>query len=118
MTLETTNKSLRQAGIYAVIVAASVALTLGTLRVFPQLLSPASITKNTTAVEISPASTLLDDRQSPNFVAVAVKRVGDAVVRIDTERTVATNNRQSPFFDDPFFRDFFGRDVFPQMPQE
>ncbi len=38
-------------------------------------------------------------------------------MRIDTERTVATN-LQNPFFDDPFFRDFFGRDVFPQLPKE
>ncbi|MDJ0589002.1 MAG: HhoA/HhoB/HtrA family serine endopeptidase [Pleurocapsa sp. MO_226.B13] len=55
--------------------------------------------------------------QPRNFVVAAVERVGDAVVRIDTERTVATN-LQNPFFDDPFFRDFFGRDVFPQLPKE
>lgn len=118
MTIETINRPLRQAGTYAVVVAASVALTLGSLRVFPQLLPPALVPDSTatnTAVEIAPT---LSNNPSPNFVAAAVNRVGDAVVRIDTERTVATTNRQSPFFDDPFFRDFFGRDVFPQMPQE
>ena len=122
MTIENTNRPLRQASIYAVVVAASVALTLGSLRVFPQLLPPTLVPDTmatNTAVEIAPTQApTLSGRQSPNFVAAAVNRVGDAVVRIDTERTVATNNRQSPFFDDPFFRDFFGRDVFPQMPQE
>jgi len=50
-----------------------------------------------------------------SFVAEAVNRTGPAVVRIDTERTVA--NQMSPFMDDPFFRDFFGN-MAPQMPQE
>lgn len=119
MTIETTNKPLRQAGIYVIVVAASVALTLGSLRAFPQLITPALIPENTTTVEVAPiAIPTSPNNQSPNFVAAAVNRVGDAVVRIDTERTVAANNRSSPFFDDPFFRDFFGRDVFPQMPQE
>ena len=120
MTIQTTNKPLRQAGIYTVIVAASVALTLGSLRVFPQLLPPALVPENptNTAVEVAPIQApALSNSQSPNFVAAAVNRVGDAVVRIDTERTVARTN-QSPFFDDPFFRDFFGRDVFPQTPRE
>lgn len=119
MTIQTTNRPLRQVAIYTIVVAASVALTLGSLRAFPQLLPPALVPENNTSVEeVAPAPTpALPTNQSPNFVAVAVNRVGDAVVRIDTERTVAANN-QNPFFDDPFFRDFFGRDVFPQMPQE
>ncbi|MFB2977904.1 HhoA/HhoB/HtrA family serine endopeptidase [Microseira sp. BLCC-F43] len=53
-----------------------------------------------------------------SFVTAAVNRVGPAVVRIDTERTVTTR-QIDPFFDDPFFRRFFG-DEFPQrspMPQ-
>lgn len=52
-----------------------------------------------------------------SFVAEAVKQIGPAVVRIDTERTVTRN--YDPFFDDPFFRRFFGGDDFmPQMPKE
>ncbi len=118
MNIQPTSKPLRQASIYAAVVAVSVALTLSSLRVFPQLLSPALVPENTTAVEVMPAQApVLPNNQSHNFVAAAVKSVGDAVVRLDTERTIATNN-QNPFFDDPFFRDFFGRDVFPQMPQE
>ncbi|MBF2035216.1 MAG: trypsin-like peptidase domain-containing protein [Leptolyngbyaceae cyanobacterium T60_A2020_046] len=53
-----------------------------------------------------------------SFVAQAVRRVGDAVVRIDTEKTVV---REVPdlFFDDPFFRGFFGGpDGFPRSQEE
>ncbi len=53
--------------------------------------------------------------QSNNFVTAAVNRVGAAVVRIDTERTIT--RRFNPGFEDPFFRQFFGEDFFPQTPQ-
>ena len=53
----------------------------------------------------------------PNFVTKAVRRVGPAVVRLDTERVVSRRGFSSPFADDPFFRQFFG-DAFPQGPQE
>jgi S1-C subfamily serine protease len=46
-----------------------------------------------------------------SFVAAAVARTGDAVVRIDTE-TVVTR-RVDPLFEDPFFRDFFGGSFAP-----
>jgi S1-C subfamily serine protease len=52
-----------------------------------------------------------------SFVAIAVEKVGPAVVRIDTDRTITTSIPDQ-FFDDPFFRRFFGDDFFPQMPQE
>ena len=118
MTIESSSKPLRQASIYAVVVVASVALTLGSLRAFPQLLPEASIAETSTAIKtVGDLTPDLPVDKPRNFVAAAVSRVGDAVVRIDTERTVAANI-QSPFFDDPFFRDFFGRDVFPQLPKE
>ncbi|PZD71754.1 Putative serine protease HhoB [Acaryochloris thomasi RCC1774] len=44
--------------------------------------------------------------QGPNFIAQAVEKVGPAVVRIDSARTVQT--RTPRIFRDPFFRDFFG----------
>ena len=50
-----------------------------------------------------------------SFVASAVRRVGPAVVRIDTEKTI-TRQSSDPFMDDPFLRDFFGG--FPRQPQE
>jgi S1-C subfamily serine protease len=46
-----------------------------------------------------------------SFVAEAVKKIGQAVVRIDTERTIV---RQSdPIMSDPFFRQFFGEGSVP-----
>jgi S1-C subfamily serine protease len=53
--------------------------------------------------------------QSTSFVAAAVNRVGPAVVRIDTERTITRN--PDPFYSDPFFRRFFG-DSLPMQPFE
>lgn len=50
-----------------------------------------------------------------SFVAAAVRKVGSAVVRIDTERTI-TRSAPDPFYEDPFFRDFFGG--LPRQKQE
>lgn len=50
-----------------------------------------------------------------SFVASAVRQVGPAVVRIDTEKTI-TRQTSDPFMDDPFLRDFFGG--LPRPPQE
>lgn len=52
----------------------------------------------------SPVSAALS--QNSNFIAEAVQRVGPAVVRIDSERTVSSQ-RGSRYFQDPFGR-FFG----------
>ncbi len=51
-----------------------------------------------------------------SFVAAAVKRVGPAVVRIDTERV--TRRATDPSLDDPFFRQFFGNDYYTQPREE
>jgi len=53
--------------------------------------------------------------QRGSFVAAAVERVGKAVVRIDTERTIT--RQADPFMNDPFFRRFFGESL-PQGPYE
>ena len=53
---------------------------------------------------------------SRSFVASAVEKTGPAVVRIDTERTVAT--RVDPLFEDPMFREFFGDRFGGRMPRE
>jgi len=45
----------------------------------------------------------------PNFIVNVVERVGPAVVRIDSSRTVRT--RVPAIFNDPFFRQFFGSEV-------
>ncbi|RFP60966.1 MAG: PDZ domain-containing protein [Limnothrix sp. CACIAM 69d] len=77
---------------------------------------------------IAPAVALVDDSttaqrpaevaapRSNSFVTAAVNRVGAAVVRIDTERTVT--RRVDPFFNDPLFERFFGDEFFRQMPRE
>ncbi|MEG3847189.1 HhoA/HhoB/HtrA family serine endopeptidase [Microcoleus sp. herbarium19] len=53
---------------------------------------------------------------SNSFVTAAVDRVGRAVVRIDTERTVSRN--LDPFLEDPFFNRFFGEDLRTQVPRQ
>ena len=52
-----------------------------------------------------------------SFVARAVERVGSAVVRLDTERTV-TRSMPNAFSNDPFFRQFFGDGMMPGQPFE
>ncbi|NJO42762.1 MAG: trypsin-like serine protease [Cyanobacteria bacterium CRU_2_1] len=54
-------------------------------------------------------------QQEGSFVAAAVEKVGRAVVRIDTERTITRG--PDPFYDDPFFRRFFGNGL-PTQPYE
>jgi Do/DeqQ family serine protease len=44
-----------------------------------------------------------------NFIATAVEKVGPAVVRIDSSRTVTS--RAPAIFNDPFFRQFFGAEI-------
>ncbi|NJN74166.1 MAG: trypsin-like serine protease [Limnothrix sp. RL_2_0] len=52
-----------------------------------------------------------------SFVAEAVARTGDAVVRLDTEKTVV-RRFQDPFMNDPFFKEFFGDRFGGNMPTE
>ncbi|MBD2339318.1 trypsin-like peptidase domain-containing protein [Calothrix sp. FACHB-156] len=108
-------RSIRQLSSHVLAIFLGVVLTFTTLRVLPSEAEPAP--KPTTA---NPPE-LVAQRQSPasaaigssSFVTAAVNRVGPAVVRIDTERTITRRN--DPFFEDPFFRQFFG-DGFSQQP--
>jgi serine protease Do len=52
-----------------------------------------------------------------NFIAAAVERVGPAVVRIDSARTVTTSTRPG-ILNDPFFREFFGEQAIPDQPAQ
>lgn len=52
-----------------------------------------------------------------NFIASAVERVGPAVVRINSARTVTTSSRPG-VFNDPFFREFFGDMGVPEQPAQ
>jgi S1-C subfamily serine protease len=68
---------------------------------------------------VLPAQAAPEDAPAPkaiergSFVAAAVRQVGDAVVRIDTERTVTRRAAPNPMLEDPFFRQFFGDTQYP-----
>lgn len=110
---------LRQVGGYALAAVLSVALTLVSLRAFPNLLIPklAPVPAVSQVQPADPEPVPAPRADSRNFVTAAVNRVGPAVVRIDTERVISS---QTPnfFFDDPFLRDFFGDDMFSRQPRE
>ncbi|MFN6518779.1 MAG: HhoA/HhoB/HtrA family serine endopeptidase [Nostoc sp. CreGUA01] len=107
-------RSMRQFSTHVLAIALGVVLTISTLQVLPSQAEPAPIAPAVDTSEIiaqgqSPATSAIG---SSSFVTAAVNRVGTAVVRIDTERTIT--RRIDPFFQDPFFRRFFG-DSFPQQ---
>ncbi|NEO40958.1 MAG: trypsin-like serine protease [Moorea sp. SIOASIH] len=107
---------LRSISNYLLAILLGVLLTVGVYRVSPSKAAPVPSTDSVTPPLI--AQQLLSPQPASNssFVTAAVNRVGAAVVRIDTERTVS--RRVDPFFDDPFFRRFFGDDFSAQIPQE
>ena len=88
-------------------------LLLGTVTTFTLLPSLGSFADELSQTEIAPRASLIAKIQpsGESFVAAAVARTGDAVVRIDTETLVT--RRADPLFDDPFFRDFFGGSFAP-----
>lgn len=88
-------------------------LLLGTVTTFTLLPSLGSFADELNQTEMAPRASLIAKIQpsGESFVAAAVARTGDAVVRIDTETLVT--RRADPLFDDPFFRDFFGGSFAP-----
>jgi S1-C subfamily serine protease len=112
--------SMRQFGTHVLAIILGVVLTVGTWQVLPSQAETAPNPVNTDTGQLVP------QRQSPanaaignsSFVTSAVNRVGSAVVRIDTERTVVSRQAPDPFFDDPFFRRFFGDSFSQQMPSQ
>ncbi|MBD2563421.1 MULTISPECIES: HhoA/HhoB/HtrA family serine endopeptidase [Nostoc] len=118
MRFPKSSRSLRQLSTHVLAIALGVLLTVSTLQVLPSQAEPAPL------VTTGDTSQLIAQRQSPataaigstSFVTAAVNRVGTAVVRIDTERTIT--RRVDPFFEDPFFRRFFGEGLPQQMPSE
>ncbi|MEH2081968.1 MAG: HhoA/HhoB/HtrA family serine endopeptidase [Nostoc sp.] len=112
------SRSLRQFTTHVLALALGVLLAVSTLQVLPSQAEPAP------TITAGDTSNLIAQRQSPataaigssSFVTAAVNRVGSAVVRIDTERTIT--RRVDPFMEDPFFRRFFGDGFSQQMPSE
>jgi Do/DeqQ family serine protease len=78
------------------------------------VLQPQPVVAQTVETQVAQnrTSTLLSSGDN-NFIAAAAERVGPAVVRIDSSRTVKT--RVPAIFNDPFFRQFFGSEV-PNAP--
>lgn len=117
--------SLRQFSSYLLAMIVGVVLTVGSFHVLPSQADPAptvvrgedDLTIPTRISDISPQqeSPAKAAIGSTSFVTAAVNRVGNAVVRIDTERTIT--RRIDPFLEDPFFRRFFG-DIPQQLPPE
>ena len=98
-----------------------VGLTFGSLKVMSSqadpLVVPPTVEPSTAQNRDNIAlKTNSSNRTHTSFVNAAVARTGSAVVRIDTERTVAS--RTEPFFDDPFFREFFGDRFRFEVPRE
>ena len=72
---------------------------------------PQTVTTSVRSVVEPPASAFPVPQSNPNFIAAAVEKVGPAVVRIDSERTVSETMPDA--FNNPFFRRFFGDEVPP-----
>ncbi len=107
------SRSIRQLSTHVLAIFMGVVLTVTSLRVLPSAAEPGPnpVTESFTQVAQKPSSATAVIG-SHSFVTVAVNRVGSAVVRIDTERTITRRN--DPMMEDPFFRRFFG-DSFPQQ---
>ncbi|NHC33515.1 HhoA/HhoB/HtrA family serine endopeptidase [Scytonema millei] len=106
---------MRQLSSYVLAIVIGVFLS-GCLQVLPSQADPvpqATISQ----VPTPPTPTQKAAIQPNSFVTAAVNRVGQAVVRIDTERTI-TRRLPDPFSDDPFFRRFFGENFPQQLPPE
>lgn len=116
--LKSSSKRFRFRGSFAHIATHAVAIVLGviftlsTLAVWPS--QAETLTSQPTAILAQVSPQPVSGRES--FVAQAVKQIGGAVVRIDTERTIVRSF--DPFFDDPFFRRFFGDDFSSRLPRE
>jgi len=107
------SRSIQQLSTHVLAILMGVILTVTSLRVLPSAAEPGPnpVTESFTKVAQKPsAATAVIGSHS--FVTAAVNRVGSAVVRIDTERTITRRN--DPMMEDPFFRRFFG-DSFPQQ---
>lgn len=112
------SRSIRQLTTHVLAIILGVVLSVSTLRVSPSQAEPApmSTTADSPQLVAQRPSSATAAVGSSSFVTAAVNRVGAAVVRLDTERTVT--RRLDPFFDDPFFRRFFGENFSQQLPPE
>lgn len=106
--------SIRQLSTYVSAILIGAVLAVITLQVLPSQAAPAP---NALSASSDVALVPNTSSQATSFVTAAVNRVGPAVVRIDTERTVARRLRD-PLFEDPLFRRFFGDNLPQESPSE
>ncbi|BAY22889.1 peptidase S1 and S6 chymotrypsin/Hap [Calothrix sp. NIES-2100] len=100
------------ASVSLVLLGSGMTLAGGYLAGHPQKLSQ---TASNLAVSPVNAAPPLPAATDPNFITEVVQRVGPAVVRINSSRTVKTQIPDE--FNDPFFRRFFGSQLPPQQNQ-
>ncbi|BAY86575.1 peptidase S1 and S6 chymotrypsin/Hap [Calothrix parasitica NIES-267] len=111
------SKSIRQLATHLLAIFVGVLLSVNSLSVLPSQAEPApTISLDSQLVSQRPSNAGAAIGSS-SFVTAAVNRVGMAVVRIDTERTVS-RRLPEPFMDDPFFRRFFGDSLPRNLPPE
>ncbi|BAQ62757.1 HtrA protease [Geminocystis sp. NIES-3708] len=89
-----------------------VALLMGVVIVFSAInpLTAEAQVNNNVVAQVPVALT------EDSFIARAVEKTGNSVVRIDTEKVITRSI--DPIFEDPFFRQFFGDQFRNRMPQE
>lgn len=110
--------SIRQLSSHVLAIFLGVVLTVSSLQVLPSQAEPApkSLAGEGTELLAQRPSAATAAIGNSSFVTEAVNRVGSAVVRIDTERTIT--RRVDPIFEDPFLRRFFGESFPQQSPTE
>lgn len=110
--------SLKKAAAYFSLVLLGAGVTFSTnyfgLR-NPQNTATFGATDSSKVLAQTPPTSNLLLNQNGNFITAVVEKVGPAVVRIDSSRTVTS--RVPKAFNNPFFRQFFG-DEFPTGPQQ
>jgi S1-C subfamily serine protease len=101
---------------YLLAIVLGAVLAVGVYRVSPSQAEPAPNLESDTPTLLAQQQPTSRAVTHSSFVTAAVSRIGPAVVRIDTERTIT--RRVDPFLEDPMFRRFFGEDMFSQIPPE
>ncbi|MGB3758292.1 MAG: HhoA/HhoB/HtrA family serine endopeptidase [Rivularia sp. (in: cyanobacteria)] len=112
----TYSKSIRQLSMHLLAIIIGVLLSTNSIYILPAQAEPVptmSVDSQLIAQKPSSASAAIG---SSSFVTAAVNQVGNAVVRIDTERQISRRLPEA-FSEDPFFRRFFG-DLPRNLPPE
>jgi S1-C subfamily serine protease len=109
---------LRYSWLITLTIILGVLLTAALLLLLPTQANAEPVNDPAIALSAGGQTAVREMQVSHNFVSEAVNRVGPAVVRIDTERTIVRSVPSDPFFGDPFFRQFFGNEGLSPLPRE